>query len=54
MSDSVNLTFINDGMHFHFKLHGQTILSIDSTIIDHAKAEEIYIGFLRAMWSVLH
>ncbi|MDT8869186.1 hypothetical protein [Vibrio fluvialis] len=53
MTDSVDLTFINDGTHFHFKLHGETILSVDSSAIDHAKAEDIYIGLLRAMWSVL-
>lgn len=53
MTESVELTFINDGSYFHFKLHGETILSIDSSIIDHAKAEDIYIGLLRAMWSML-
>lgn len=48
-----DLTFNNDGTHFHFKLHGTTILSVDSSAIDHAKAEDIYIGILKAMTSVL-
>ncbi|ENM5827333.1 hypothetical protein RBG15_002877 [Vibrio metoecus] len=54
MTDSVDLTFINDGANFHFKLHGEIILSIDSSAIDHTKAEDIYVCLLRAMWSVLN
>lgn len=53
MTDSVDLTFFNDGNHFHFKLGGEIILSIDNTSIDYAKAEDIYICLLHVMLSVL-
>lgn len=48
-----SITFRNDGTFFHFCIDSKTILSIETSAINHTQAEDIYVAIVQAMLHVV-